>query len=99
VTKTTGAENPLVSPSSTTTATTAESIGTGTGSAETETETGIEGEREGERQRGAGPQVPLLTCDVWEHAYYLDYQNLRPAYVESFLDKLVNWAAVEARLP
>jgi superoxide dismutase len=98
VTKTTGAENPLVSPSSTTTATAAESIGTGTGTGSAERETGTEGEREGERQSGAG-QVPLLTCDVWEHAYYLDYQNLRPAYVESFLDKLVNWAAVEARLP
>ena len=42
--------------------------------------------------------VPLLTCDVWEHAYYLDYQNLRPTYVDTFLDHLVDWAAVEARL-
>lgn len=32
----------------------------------------------------------LLTCDVWEHAYYIDYRNLRPKYVESFW-KLVNW--------
>ncbi len=36
-------------------------------------------------------QVPLITCDVWEHAYYLDYQNRRPDFVQTFLDKLVNW--------
>jgi superoxide dismutase, Fe-Mn family len=34
---------------------------------------------------------PMLTIDVWEHAYYLDYQNKRPDYVTTVLDKLINW--------
>jgi Fe-Mn family superoxide dismutase len=38
---------------------------------------------------------PLLCIDVWEHAYYIDYRNQRPKFVETFLDKLVNWSFAE----
>jgi len=40
-------------------------------------------------------QTCLLTCDVWEHAYYVDYRNLRAKYVEVFLKHLVNWEFAE----
>jgi superoxide dismutase, Fe-Mn family len=41
---------------------------------------------------------PLLTCDVWEHAYYIDYRNKRDTFLEVFCDKLVNWELVAKNL-
>jgi Fe-Mn family superoxide dismutase len=43
-------------------------------------------------------QSALLGCDVWEHSYYIDFRNKRPAYLTNFLDKLVNWDNVAARM-
>ena len=43
-------------------------------------------------------KIPLITCDLWEHAYYIDYRNKRADYLEIFLDKLVNWTFAEQNL-
>jgi Fe-Mn family superoxide dismutase len=45
-----------------------------------------------------GEGTPILGCDVWEHSYYLDFRNRRPDYLQNFLDKLVNWEAVNTFL-
>ncbi|MBY0338872.1 MAG: superoxide dismutase [Acetobacteraceae bacterium] len=42
-----------------------------------------------------GEGTPILGCDVWEHAYYLDFRNVRPNYLDNFLNKLVAWDVVE----
>ncbi len=44
-------------------------------------------------------QTPLLTMDVWEHAYYLDFQNKRPDYIDTFVNQLINWDFVAQQLP
>jgi len=43
-------------------------------------------------------QNTLLGCDVWEHSYYIDFRNKRPAYLSNFIDKLVDWENVSSRL-
>jgi superoxide dismutase, Fe-Mn family len=43
-------------------------------------------------------QTAVLTCDVWEHAYYIDYRNRRPDYVDTFLDHMINWKLLDDAL-
>ena len=45
-----------------------------------------------------GTDKPLLTCDVWEHAYYVDYRNARPNYVDALLNNAINWEFVAENL-
>jgi Fe-Mn family superoxide dismutase len=44
-------------------------------------------------------QIPLLTIDCWEHAYYLDYEDKKDQYVDAFIGKLANWEFAQSRLP
>jgi Fe-Mn family superoxide dismutase len=46
----------------------------------------------------ANGQTPLLTMDVWEHAYYLDYQNKRPDFIQAYVDHLINWEFVAQQM-
>ena len=48
--------------------------------------------------RSSTVRTPCSTCDVWEHAYYIDYRNARPNYVDAFLDNLINWTLLEQAL-
>ena len=41
---------------------------------------------------------PILSCDVWEHSYYIEYRNKRPDYLKAFLDSMVNWEFVASQL-
>jgi superoxide dismutase, Fe-Mn family len=43
-------------------------------------------------------RIALVACDLWEHAYYVDYQNKRPEFVDAFLDHLINWDFANANL-
>jgi Fe-Mn family superoxide dismutase len=43
-----------------------------------------------------GTDKALLTVDVWEHAYYIDYRNARPKFLDAYLEHLVNWSFAEA---
>lgn len=45
---------------------------------------------------GAG-KTAILTMDVWEHAYYLDFQNVRPGYINTYIDKLISWDKIAER--
>jgi Fe-Mn family superoxide dismutase len=54
---------------------------------------------DGDTPVGREEITPLICCDLWEHAYYLDYQNRRADFIDAFLDHLINWDFAEANLP
>jgi superoxide dismutase len=47
--------------------------------------------------RACAGKKAILTMDVWEHAYYLDFQNARPSYIDTYITELINWDAVAKR--
>ncbi len=59
----------------------------------------IASHHDGDTPAGREGITPLLACDVWEHAYYLDYQNRRGDFIGAFLDHLINWDYAAANLP
>jgi superoxide dismutase, Fe-Mn family len=42
-------------------------------------------------------KTAILTMDVWEHAYYLDFQNVRPGYINTYIDNLIDWGKIADR--
>jgi Fe-Mn family superoxide dismutase len=62
-------------------------------------ETGMIGVLQAEKHENLAVwgKIPILVCDVWEHAYYLKYQNKRPEWTQAFMDHLVNWDDVAKR--
>lgn len=58
----------------------------------------VKGYHDAETPIQTANEVPILTLDVWEHAYYLDYQNKRPDFIETYCSKLANWNFAESNL-
>ena len=57
----------------------------------------IEFTKDAENPYSSGTGTPLFTCDVWEHAYYVDFRNNRAGFASNVIDNLINWSKVEER--